>query len=324
MNEKIPSSALTPDNAFTAECFKLIAEVLPRDKYVKVKGLGTFKLIMVEPRESVDVNTGERILIRGHQKVTFTPDTSMRDIINEPFSCFETTPIYGSTSADATPLAPEAAWENGLMPDTLLDDDQATPDTIADITEATRPGDTAVPHPTSQPPVSDPSATAASFHRFFGWSFWGVLMLVIMACGICYMFNVIWPDTTGTRYTQLDESLESESDTIATTPDAITLLHRATPIAPPQPLTRDQLASLCPDDPRVTEADTTRLRIVGTIDTHTLIYGETLAALSLRYYGRRCYWPYIVAHNNLPQAHHTFVGTAIRLPQLALRDNQPQ
>lgn len=75
---------------FLKEMFALIEQVLETDKYVKIKGFGTFKLIDVDSRESVNVNTGERIEIKGHTKISFTPETSIRDQINKPFSHFET------------------------------------------------------------------------------------------------------------------------------------------------------------------------------------------------------------------------------------------
>lgn len=76
--------------SFVKEFFLLIEEGLQKDKLVKIKGFGTFKLIQVESRESINVNTGERIEIQGHTKVSFTPDATLRDIINKPFSHFET------------------------------------------------------------------------------------------------------------------------------------------------------------------------------------------------------------------------------------------
>lgn len=75
---------------FVKEFFLLIEDGLEKDKCVKIKGLGTFKLVEVESRESVNVNTGKRIEIQGHSKISFTPDTSLRDIINKPFAHFET------------------------------------------------------------------------------------------------------------------------------------------------------------------------------------------------------------------------------------------
>lgn len=75
---------------FANKMFDLIRDALERDKSVKVKGLGTFKIIDVDSRESVNVNTGERVLIEGHNKITFTPDALMKELVNKPFSQFET------------------------------------------------------------------------------------------------------------------------------------------------------------------------------------------------------------------------------------------
>jgi nucleoid DNA-binding protein len=75
---------------FVNELFNLIQEGLEQDRLVKVKGLGTFKIIEVDDRESVNVNTGERVLIEGHNKISFTPDALMKELVNKPFSQFET------------------------------------------------------------------------------------------------------------------------------------------------------------------------------------------------------------------------------------------
>lgn len=75
---------------FVSAFFDLINEGLHSDKVVKVKGLGTFKIIDVRDRESVNVNTGERVIIEGHGKISFVPDPIMRDLVNKPFSQFET------------------------------------------------------------------------------------------------------------------------------------------------------------------------------------------------------------------------------------------
>ena len=70
--------------------FDIIQQYLIEDKIVKVKGLGTFKMVEVSGRDSVDVNTGERIHIKGHSKITFTPDAAIRNHVNRPFADFET------------------------------------------------------------------------------------------------------------------------------------------------------------------------------------------------------------------------------------------
>lgn len=83
---------LTPKQSeqFLREFFDVVKNGLTKDGIVKIKGLGTFKLVDVDARESINVNTGERVVIEGHNKVTFTPEAVLRDIINKPFSEFQT------------------------------------------------------------------------------------------------------------------------------------------------------------------------------------------------------------------------------------------
>ena len=81
-----PKEAMT----FTTAMFDLIHDRLNEEGIVKVKGLGTFKMIRVEARESINVRTGERVLIDSHAKITFTPDAVMKELVNKPFSQFET------------------------------------------------------------------------------------------------------------------------------------------------------------------------------------------------------------------------------------------
>ena len=74
-----------------------ISEGVVADRLIKVKGLGIFKIIRVENRESIDVNTGTRFLIPAHYKFSFLPDKELRELVNRPFSFFETTEISGNT-----------------------------------------------------------------------------------------------------------------------------------------------------------------------------------------------------------------------------------
>ena len=78
---------------FLREFIDIISESVFTDKLVKVKGLGTFKIIPVEKRESIHVNTGERFLIPAHYKFSFLPDKDLREQVNKPFSFFETTEL---------------------------------------------------------------------------------------------------------------------------------------------------------------------------------------------------------------------------------------
>ena len=76
---------------FVKSFFEIISETLQSgESLVKIKGFGTFKIVDVKDRESVDVNTGERIVIEGRSKISFIPDNVMKELVNKPFSQFET------------------------------------------------------------------------------------------------------------------------------------------------------------------------------------------------------------------------------------------
>ena len=85
---------------FVKNFFDIISKGVLDEGIVKVKGFGTFKLLQMENRESVNVNTGERFTIEGHQKISFTPDAELKERINKPFSAFETVVITEEQSAE--------------------------------------------------------------------------------------------------------------------------------------------------------------------------------------------------------------------------------
>lgn len=122
-------------DSFVKEFFLLVEESLEKDKYVKIKGLGTFKLIDVESRESVNVNTGERIEIQGHTKVTFTPEPSLKEVINRPFSHFETVVLNENTVLEDTLLENEN--ENDEEEEVVSNSAEISPTRIAEQAEVT-------------------------------------------------------------------------------------------------------------------------------------------------------------------------------------------
>ncbi|MBO5676922.1 MAG: HU family DNA-binding protein [Bacteroidaceae bacterium] len=97
--------------AFMRAFFEVVEEGLRTDSFVKIKGFGTFKLVNVSERESVNISTGERFQISGHTKVSFLPDTAFKDLINRPFSHFETILIPDSTTQEELDAISEAPIE---------------------------------------------------------------------------------------------------------------------------------------------------------------------------------------------------------------------
>ena len=90
---------------FLKELFSLIAETLVSGDKVKIKKLGTFKVIDVEPRKSVNINSGEEMLIPGHKKITFTPDKEFAEAVNSPFSAFESVEISDEVTDEMLGMA---------------------------------------------------------------------------------------------------------------------------------------------------------------------------------------------------------------------------
>jgi nucleoid DNA-binding protein len=108
---------------FVNELVDLINEVLKDEKLLKISGLGTFKVIDTKDRESVNVQTGDRFVIEGRNKITFTPDAAMRELVNRPFSQFETVVLNDGVDfsdipeepADEEPIIEEPAPEDPVI-----------------------------------------------------------------------------------------------------------------------------------------------------------------------------------------------------------------
>lgn len=150
---------------FVREFFALIGEALETDKYLKIKGFGVFKLIEVESRESVNIQTKERFEIPGYTKISFTPDALLKDTINQPFAIFETVILNENTtfeeknigSVDELKDTGEEAEENNMvhfenlpesfsksdMPERKSDEDHKR---VGDVTEETVHAEDSQPH----------------------------------------------------------------------------------------------------------------------------------------------------------------------------------
>lgn len=106
---------------FIRKMFDVANEGLQSDKLVKMKWLGTFKVMAVKDRESVDVNTGERIIIEGRDKISFTPDNILKEIVNKPFAQFETVVVNDGVDFDEIDRKFENAEEDGSVFDSTLE-----------------------------------------------------------------------------------------------------------------------------------------------------------------------------------------------------------
>lgn len=143
--------------SFIKMFFTLIEDGLAADKYVKIKGLGAFKLTEVDSRESIDVNTGKRIEIQSYTKVSFTPDAAMKNLINRPFSHFEPVILNEGTTMEA--------MEAGLQPEEAdtedADESEAAGEDI-EVPEATEQANTGEEEQSEPTESVEPEETAAA------------------------------------------------------------------------------------------------------------------------------------------------------------------
>lgn len=126
--------------AFARTLFEVVEEALLSDKFVKVKGFGTFKLVAVSDRESVNINTGERFQIEGHTKVSFIPDNTLKEEINRPFAHFETIDLSDETEQAELDAIDAAAAEEALE----NDEAEETVEEVAEEMPAAEPAEEVV------------------------------------------------------------------------------------------------------------------------------------------------------------------------------------
>lgn len=101
---------------FVRTVFAVVSDSLSDEKVIKIRNLGTFKLVEVDDRETVDPTTGMTTRVKGYRKVVFTPDNTLKDLINKPFSQFETVLLNESTDL--------ADMERGVDPEASVEDEE--------------------------------------------------------------------------------------------------------------------------------------------------------------------------------------------------------
>ena len=133
--------------SFVSQFFDVVKEGLDADKQVKVKGFGTFKVVTVKPRESINVRTGERVVIESHDKVNFTPDATMKELVNRPFSQFETVELKDDVDFEDIPHDEEPAVEEPVVEEPVIEEA---------VTEESVVEEAVTKEPTKEPVVEKP------------------------------------------------------------------------------------------------------------------------------------------------------------------------
>lgn len=339
-DELAESHGMSRRNAesFVRDFFVLIAEALERDKYVKIKGFGTFKVIEVDTRESVDVNTGEHIEIQGHNRVSFTPDPTLKDAVNKPFSAFETV-VLDSPAAEEAPSC-EASAEETTETDTAKQP-TGEPEPAAEKEETT---ERQAPKAAEQQPSPDVAELMLSekkkreIARKAEPSSVPVLailaMVIILGC-IGFVAYLYYPDFASGREDTPAQQIENaepadNGDTAdgqagaeVATSEAVET--QGTTEAGTRQTAADTTATRSKQEPVVKEAVSVQRLTVGTsytpngvLATHTVKRGESLSDIAAHFYGGRSFYTYIVDYNKdkIKNPDNVPVGTELQIPRL--------
>jgi len=307
---------------FVRTVFDIIEEYLLSDHLVKVKGLGTFKLVTVDSRESINVNTGERITIDSHSKISFTPDAVLRDRVNRPFADFETVILNDETKTEDMERVDSPEPEKIEPGEILAEETIVAASPVAEILPTTEPEPEPEPTPEPEPepepeptpepapePVPEPTPAPGTTDTGNGeggskkWMLW--LLLLVIALLLCWLFFGKKSQSSPERNPQPVEQVQSDTtktDTISTAPEG----------APEPEITEELLAQY----PQIKYG---QYWMVGTKATHVVQKGEDLSMLAEKYYGDKHLINYIIKFNAFKNPSNILIGTEVKLPELIER-----
>lgn len=307
---------------FTKAFFDILIEGLDSDGIVKINGLGTFKMIDVASRGSVNVNTGEKIEIKGHRKLTFIPADTLKDKINQPFAMFEPVEVDDDYVDDADDSVEQEEQTIVLVEQQPVVEELHT-DELAEAVEepADEPADAAEqpneePKETIEQPT-DESAEATKQQeieknerssKVYIYAAISTLLLIIAV----FLFFV---------FDRKETVEEGKSLAVVAEPDTIKPQIADTLVAQPS-IAEDFVIVEAMNSltlSKITIEDTTIYSIKGTKAVHRVGLDETLTKISLLYFEDKRFWPYIVQYNKIKNYNSLEIGTELLIPNLVPR-----
>jgi nucleoid DNA-binding protein/flagellar basal body-associated protein FliL len=304
---------------FVKNFFDIISQRVLSEGLVKVKGLGTFKLLQMEDRESVNVNTGERFTIDGHQKISFVPDADLKERINKPFAAFETVVITEEQAAQLARMDTETENAPAQEP-------AAKPAKAAKAKAAAK-------EETQEPKVKDVTQKKGT-RCLLKIILWIVITILVIGLGLFMLWPVIgnnvlevlernYLDRNKTEMVADSVKTAAPVQEVAPVKEAAPEKPAAQPAAKPaaQPAQKYPTIQLNSKDQakdlsEFTMDDVNNFSMEGVLATHTLAKGETITRVALKYYGSKKLWPYIAKYNNIKDPTKLHEGTVIKVPVL--------
>ncbi len=277
---------------FLREFVAVVSEGVFTDRIAKVKGFGTFKIVLVEKRESIHVNTGERFTIPSHYKISFLPDKDLKELVNKPFSFFETEEI--SEGVDFSDVDTSKDEEEKEADDEKIVE---TPVVESSVQESPEIEDT-------EEMLKDETSTPS---RWGGaWVMVGVVALVAAVCFFLYQNRDFFPwmkksEPSVLVGSSLPGSAEMKLDTILAEKDE----PQETPIE--EEVKRDTVAAQAKDTVESKSQVLAKVKIEP---------GSRLTLISLEYYGSKIFWVYLYEFNKseIKDPNNIPVGTEIQVP----------
>lgn len=298
--------------AFVCSFLTLIEEGLRKDKYVRVKGFGTFKLI------DTDLNEG---------RIVFVPEVSVRDAVNKPFSHFESVELRGDVRFDdiveeeCVSAADEvvAVADNSETHDELVAEEQCEVKSSGDIVE----NNTA-----EKPDVVEVSQSNRESYRRKGSMHWYLLAAIlfvgiVIGCGI--MWGVLSHKVKSAQVMETENNVTEIEPVVGITDtienDSSSVINEEEPdTASVTRKTIDSIIKVTTENKNEIKylSDEVPYKISGTIEKYTISKGSTLSKVAYRYYKNRKLWPYIVMHNKdiIQDPNNVPIGTVLRIPVL--------
>ena len=324
---------------FTKAFFDILIEGLESDGIVKINGLGTFKMIDVASRGSVNVNTGEKIEIKGHRKLTFIPADALKDKINQPFAMFEPVEVDDDYVDDADepdesdeqqPVADEQSAESSEA----VEQQPVADEQSAESSEAVEQQPVAEEQPTEsseaveQQPVADeqssdeqtaePVETTKSEKGHIVISTLFIINMIITFSFIIAIVIIFYSQFSSNE--KIDESNNIVPELIAKDTLEKTVLSDT---VDKQPEVLEEFVMVEPMSnlslSQITIKDTVIYRIKGTKTVHRIGLDETLTKISLLYFEDKRFWPYIVQYNKIKNYNSLEIGTELLIPNLVPR-----
>ena len=301
---------------FVRTFFTVLKDALQSDNIVKVKGFGTFKLVVVSARESVNVNTGERVNIAGYNKITFTPDKTLKDRINRPFASFDTMVLEDddlgivSEAEDSDAVEAKEEPEVAQAEDTVIGEEaKVTPlmdGKVVEVDEKVKEEENAEAITEEKPVEEEKPATNVETpktpHKSRAlWVTVGVLLVVGLLIFVLFAVN------SGKQEAAVAEvKTDTTADSIA--------------ISPVQKAEQDSLALLREAAKDYEQVESGDMLIAGTRTYRKITRSHNLVRYCMQIYGTKKVLPYVIKFNNL-KSEYVPVGKVVKFPILIEKQN---